>query len=148
MFFACDSLQRITIPNSVTVIKSSAFQSCDNLSYVFLGSNVERIESSAFIHCESLNSIFLPNKLKTIQSMAFFNTGLTSITIPNSVTFLGPGVFRDCTNLTRVVFEKTDGWVEDSIIDEDIAASEIADPSGMAKSMSDGKYQYSTIKQK
>ena len=148
MFSGCDSLQHISIPNSVTAIKTGAFIDCGKLSNVSLGSELTTIGTSAFGRCESLNTVSLPNKLKTIQSMAFLNTGLTSITIPKSVTFLGQGVFRDCTKLTRVVFEKTDGWVQDYAIDKDIAASEIADASGMAKYMSGGKYKYSTIKQK
>ena len=148
MFSDCDSLQRITIPNGVTTIKTTAFARCGKLSYVSLGSNVTTIETSAFIRCESLTSISLPNKLKTIQAQAFSRSGLTSITIPESVTFLGQGVFRDCTKLTRVVFEKTDGWVIDYAIDKDIPSSEIANTMQMAEYMSSGKYQYSTIKQK
>ena len=148
MFADCDSLQHISIPNSVTAIKTGGFSGCGKLSNVSLGSELTTIGVSAFGRCESLNTVSLPDTLKTISSQAFSGSGLTYITIPKSVTFLGQGVFLDCTKLTRVVFEKTDGWVEDSIIDEDIAASEIADASGMAKYMSDGKYQYSTIKQK
>ena len=34
-------------------------------------------------------------------------TGLTSITIPNSVTSIGRGAFEDCTGLTSVTFQET-----------------------------------------
>src|SRR5262249_12523543 len=40
----------------------------------------------------------------SIGDWAFYQwTGLTSVTIPNSVTNIGLGAFADCPNLTRVV---------------------------------------------
>ena len=39
-----------------------------------------------------------------IASSAFYNTAITSVTIPNSVTTIESSAFRDCANLTSVTF--------------------------------------------
>lgn len=38
------------------------------------------------------------------------NTGLTNITIPDSLTSIGSYAFQDCSNLERIVFPNTTGW--------------------------------------
>ena len=46
-----------------------------------------------------------------IGDSAFYNcTGLTSVTIPDSVTSIGQYAFYGCTGLTSVTFENTTGW--------------------------------------
>ena len=71
----------------------------------FKGNNYEvlKIGEYAFQGCESLTSITLPNSITYIGNRAFdWCTGLTSITIPNSVTIIEMYAFRDCTNLTSI----------------------------------------------
>ena len=51
----------------------------------------------------SITSIKIPNSVTTIGNSAFDNcSGLTSITIPNSVTSIGNYAFLGCTGLTSV----------------------------------------------
>ena len=58
---------------------------------------------TAFANCEGLTSVTIPNTVTYIALNAFRNcTGLTSVTIPNSVTSIGKSVFYDCSNLTSV----------------------------------------------
>ena len=61
-----------------------------------------RIGSSAFIWCSSLTSVTIPNSVTWISSSAFQRTNLTSIVIPNTVTYIGGGVFSNCS-LTSIV---------------------------------------------
>ena len=69
------------IPNSVTLIYSSAFRDCSGLT----------------------GSLSVPNSVTSIGYNAFwYCTGLTSVTIGNSVTSIGSGAFFGCSNLDTV----------------------------------------------
>ena len=61
------------------------------------------IESDAFLGCSGLTSVTIPNSVTSIGDMAFSEcTGLTSVTIPNSVTSIGSYAFYYCSGLTSV----------------------------------------------
>ena len=57
----------------------------------------------AFCHCTGLTNITIPNSVTSIGDYAFYwCSGLTSITIPNSVTSIGKDAFKFCSGLTSV----------------------------------------------
>ena len=65
---------------------------------------VSRIGDSAFEHCIGLTSITIPNSVTSIGIYAFAGCScLTSITIPNSVTSIGGDAFSDCIGLTSII---------------------------------------------
>ena len=67
------------------------------------GFPVTRIGFFAFRECRGLTSVTIPNSVTEIESMAFDScTGLTSITIPDSVTNIGDNVFSGCSGLQSV----------------------------------------------
>ena len=49
------------------------------------GSALVELGDSAFLKCKSLKAITLPHNLQTIGESCFQNSGLTELTIPNSV---------------------------------------------------------------
>ena len=132
MFYNCDSLSSVTIPNSVTSIGDSAFYSCDSLTSLTIPESVTSIGDDAFSYCDLLqyneydNALYLgnesnpyvvlikakdinitssdiPGDTKILYNSAFSNCILlTSITIPNSVTSIGDGTFDNCTSLTSI----------------------------------------------
>ncbi len=64
---------------------------------------VLKIGGYAFHDCTGLTSITIPNSVTIIDWYAFDGcTGLTSITIPNSVTSIGYYAFSGCTGLTSI----------------------------------------------
>ena len=57
----------------------------------------------AFIGCRGLTSVTIPNSVTSIDDFAFHGCrGLTSVTIPNSVTSIGWSAFSYCSGLTSV----------------------------------------------
>ena len=132
VFYNCSSLTSITIPNSVTSIGNGAFYGCSSLTSITIPDSVTSIGVSAFYGCSSLeyneyeNGLYLGNennpfvvliktksndlsdfkindRTKFIETKAFYNcSGITSITIPDSVTSIGRCAFQYCGSLTSI----------------------------------------------
>ena len=122
-FEGCSGLTSVTIGNSVTSIGYEAFSSCYGLTSVTIGNSVTYIGDYAFYRCSGLTSASVTwnakncsdfsssslapfkdfTNIKTFEfgseveripaNLCYGLTGLTSVTIPNSVTEIGYDAF-------------------------------------------------------
>ena len=104
-FYESD-IERVTIPDSVTSIGSSAFEDCTSLTSVTIPDSVTSIGEGAFQYCTGLTSVTIPDSVTSIGEGAFAGcTGLTSVTIPDSVTSIGSGAFLGCNSALYTEYE-------------------------------------------
>ncbi len=94
--FANDSsVKAISLPDTVEELETGVFGSNSNLELVDLGDGLKTIGEGAFFGCENLTSLILPDGLETISSKGICNTGIMTIEIPASVTYIGStGVYN------------------------------------------------------
>ena len=80
----------------------------EEVTYMSRTRKVISIGERAFEWCSGLTSVTIPNSVTTIGFWAFYHcSGLTSVTIPNSVTSIGERAFFNCTGLTSVTIGNT-----------------------------------------
>lgn len=123
------SIERLTLPNSVTEIEVGAFANCLQLEQVRLPEGLERLSDYIFSGCKMLSDIILPNALQVIsnyafhdcrqlrelsipkgtyaiENYAFYNCRrLEKITIPGKVAILGLGAFKNCESLKEIILD-------------------------------------------
>lgn len=131
-FYNCNGLTSIVIPEGVTSIGGSAFNACSGLLEIHLNAtsfttpnyscfrgagssegftvivaeNVTQIPERLFSESYVTEIVFQGDSAcETIGVQAFsLCTSLTSVTIPDSVTFIDAYAFKECTGLTSVTF--------------------------------------------
>ena len=118
-FYYCYGLTSITIPDGVTSIGGSAFENCSGLTSItlpFVGNKLNGTSNTDFGYIFGASSYSdnfssVPTSLKTvvitggssIGDRAFYGcSGLTSVTIPDSVTSIGDYAFDACSGLTSI----------------------------------------------
>ena len=90
-------------------IASKAFQGCVSVKKLCLSDGIRILENGSFSECSALVEVVLPNTLTTIGSPTteckegvFASTKLKTISIPDSVTYMGPYTFWYCHDLKSV----------------------------------------------
>ncbi len=104
------------VPNSIDTITINYAQEIPD--YAFRGVKAYTINVSlddsvsdasigdyAFYNCTNLSSFTFDDDISSIGGYAFCGSGLTSITIPETVTYIGSNAFANCSSLTSFEVE-------------------------------------------
>lgn len=97
-----DKSGSVKVDDNTTCITQSAFSYCENITSISLPETITQIDDLTFKGCKSLTNIIIPDSVKTIGDWAFESSGLTSITLSNSLTTIGTKAFYDCSTLTSI----------------------------------------------
>jgi len=116
-FRTCTSLSSVAIPHSVTVIGKNAFLGCSALTAVHITdltawcrvqfnddtySNPLIYAHHLYLNGEEIHDLVIPDGVTTLVYTFTACYGLTSVTIPNSLTTIEDYTFHDCPNMTKV----------------------------------------------
>ncbi len=104
----------IVIPDSVTSISRSAFES-STITSVKFPETIKDIEEFAFSFCSELTSVTIPEGVSDIRYAAFaYCDNLTSAIIPASVNRIEEMSFSDCASLKSVTIKNPDCEIDDN----------------------------------
>lgn len=105
-FYYQGFLKNVSFPESLRIIGNYAFFNVIGLTSVAFPKGLKIIGSHAFTNCMNIIDIDLPEGIEKIYQFAFFETGIRSITIPNSLKSLGD----NCFIYWRLESIKPDDW--------------------------------------
>ena len=104
-FYHCTGLKKV-VADSVKVINSSAFNGCRKLTDFDI-SNVISIGNAVFYECLKFNPLELSSELVYLGNDAFCYSGITEVSIPNTLTTINSSVFSHCIQLQKVTLPNT-----------------------------------------
>jgi hypothetical protein len=94
-----------TIPNTVTIIGTNAFDGCTNLTSETIPDSVTSIAYGAFGGCRSLTTVTIGNGVTNFGSYTFADcSSLTNVTI-GKISLMGLSMFQHCTKLVAAYFK-------------------------------------------
>ena len=106
-FYFCTALENVVMPEGLQTLGEYAFGFCSSLSAVTIlkgkDKGIESIGQYTFHDCTSLQSFEIPDGVQTIANSAFEScSALTKVSIPDSVTSIGVKAFYSCSSLEEV----------------------------------------------
>ena len=107
-FAGCESLEKVTLSNSINNIDESAFEGCTSLTTITLPDSLECIGKRTFKNCPALTTVQMSNSLVSIGDGAFSGCiNLTDITLPESLGYIGEYAFSDCKSLETLILPES-----------------------------------------
>lgn len=86
-------IKKVVFEEGITYVGADAFTYCDNLTSVTFSDSITSIGCFSFFDCGNLCDVTLPVNLQSLGQEAFAHCDLTSVEIPDNITFLDAGVF-------------------------------------------------------
>lgn len=111
VFNFCKKMTYIYIPDSVTYVGEGAFSYSEALATVRFPNGITEIKYNCFGNCKALAEFSIPDSVTKISTMAFYQSGLVSITIPDSVGSIYDDAFKGCSSLETLVVGSGISWI-------------------------------------
>ena len=128
-FAECKNLNEIIIPRDTEEIGYSSFFQCSKLQNIVFNTKLKKLGEYSFIHCGSLKQLNLNEGLEVINRQSFQGSAIQKVVIPDSVTYIGYGVFLDCRNLTSVHIGKNAKTIGSTVIRQSYLVNDfVVDP--------------------
>ncbi len=114
-FDGCSGLHSVTIPANVNSIASTAFLGCSNMSAIYVNQdNMTYASANGVMFDYSMQQLLkypcgksgeytVPPEVTGIRNFAFIHSGVTSISLPDSLVFIGAEAFHACQGLNSII---------------------------------------------
>jgi hypothetical protein len=110
-FTSCKGISSVTLSNDVTTIGDSAFWADEGIlrfnsdinGVMNISDSVTSIGFYAFTNLNNITTLNIGSGMTVIGSVFPSMTGLTAVTIPNTITKIGSAAFYNCYSLKTVI---------------------------------------------
>ena len=103
LFTGCVGLEKISIPDTVTIIERGAFEDCFRLKEVTIPDSVTEIQYDAFYRCVSLPSVTIPDSVTILRNSIFDGcSALETAKLSKNIDKIASYMFRNCTSLKSI----------------------------------------------
>ena len=119
-FEGCNNLKTVIIPEGVTIIGDYAFYCCNNLVSVSIPESIMFISSGAFEYCNNLvynewdGLKYLGNESNPHLYLASVDKDLFTAVVYENCKVIGTGAFEDCNNLISVTLPNSITYIGSS----------------------------------
>lgn len=104
-FYGCSNLSSVTLPSTLDTLGRYCFEACQSLTAIDIPNSVSVIEDGVFYHCTGITSIEIPAAVRVLNAWSFSGMGLTSFTLPATVTEIIQNPFIECSNLASITVD-------------------------------------------
>lgn len=106
--FEGSSLEEMTIPASMKIVKDGAFKNCTGLKTLTIEEGVEEIGKSAFEGCSGLTELVIPKTVTTIGEAAFKDCeAIETLDLGKGLEMIGESAFEGCKALIKIAIPET-----------------------------------------
>lgn len=131
-FAECKSIEKVTIPDSISVIEAYAFSQCSNIQAIELPESITSIGKYAFAGNTSLKRVSIPKKIRSLSYGLFFDcTSLENVMLPEGVESIGSVAFGNCKSLSTMLLPSTLISIDSNTFSECVSLSSIVLPEGV-----------------
>lgn len=115
----CKQLESVTLPSTLSENSSQIINSCDNLKTLnyntshIVGDNSVYNKSIVY-DCKADFTINFGTSVKRLPSYFIYSCGISSIDLPDNITYVGYNAFSGCSSLSSIRFENPDCTISDS----------------------------------
>ena len=106
-FYRNETIEAVTLPEGLTVIRENTFWGCINLKTVEIPGSVTEIGAFAFNCCQAMETLTFPKSLVTLGESAFQGClALREVTVPSAIGIIPARAFDACIRLERVEIQE------------------------------------------
>ena len=138
IFIFEDSANLKEVTYGPTIVKGELFRGCTSLKKVTLLEGVTSIEFKAFYNLTGLKEIHFASSTNIIKNYAFSGSGLESITIPETISYIGDYAFSNCNKLVSASIPKSANSLGISIFENSTNLKEVTYGPTIAKNLFSG----------